>query len=105
MNKTFATTIAFAALFATSASFAASQPASGEFSAVSHASAPSTVSRAVVRAQLLDAAQKSVRPANGEIADTTATPNATPARSRAEVLAEARSAALARSHASGEFAI
>lgn len=103
MNKKFATTAIVLAALGTGTSFAATRPASGEFAATTEVSAPSTVTRAEVRAQLLDAAKKGALAVNGEVVDTTSKVNSTPVRSRAEVSAEARSAVGARS--SGEFAI
>lgn len=103
MNKKFATTAIVLAALTGSTSFAATQPARGEFATTADVSALSTVTRAEVRAQLLDAAKKGALATNGEIADVATDTNTTTGRTRAEVSAEARS--MKGVHVNGEFAI
>ncbi len=103
MNKKFAYTAIVLVALSTGTSFAATQPASGEFATPVDVAALSTVTRAEVRAQLLNAAKKGALAANGEISEVATDANTTAGRTRAEVSAEARS--MKGVHVSGEFAI
>lgn len=101
-TKLIATAIACSALFS-SASFAASVPASGEFSSEPSVSAPSTLTRASVMAEVVLAAKNGTLVLGGETERSPQLVSAVPARSRAAVKTEMR--LLAHAPARGEFSM